>query len=190
VADLAGKCLQLLREVSPKATRIGVLLLKAGPATPHYLEPLPAAAPRIGATLVVQQENQPESLPGAFAAMQQQRAQAVLVQVHPFTFQHRKPIVKLAAQHQLPAVYEAREFVDAGGLMSFGPSLNELMRRAANFVDRILKGDKPAELPVEQPTTFEIVLNQRTAQALGLTIRLSLFAARRRGDSMTGPPKT
>ena len=173
--DLAGKSLQLLRELLPKTTRLAVLVWKGAPATPLYLEQMRSAAQVSGVTLVVQQENQPESLPGAFAAMQQERAQGLLVQVSPFTFEHRKQIVELAAQHRLPAVFAAREFVDAGGLLSNGPNQLELMRRAAYFVDRIFKGDKPADLPVEQPTRFEIVLNFKTAKALGVTIPQSFL---------------
>ena len=173
--DLAGKSLQLLREWFPKTTRIAVLVWKGAPATPLYLELLRSAAQLTGVTLVVQQENQPEALAGAFAAMQQERSQALMVQVSPFTFEHRRQIVELAAQHRLPAVFAAREFVDAGGLMSHGPNQLDLMRRASYFVDRIFKGDKPADLPVEQPTTFEIVLNQKTAKALGVTIPQSLL---------------
>ncbi len=173
--ELAGKSLQLLREWLPKATRIAVLAWKAAPATPLYLEQLRSAAQLTGVTLVVQQENQPESLAGVFAGMQQERAQALMVQVSPFTYVHRKQIVELAAQHRLPAMFAAREFVDAGGLMSYGPSELELIRRAAYFVDRIFKGDKPADLPVEQPTIFELVLNLKTAKALDLTIPQSLL---------------
>ena len=173
--DLAGKSLQLLREWFPKSTRIAVLVWKGAPATPLYLELLQAAAQATGVTLVVQQENQPEALAAAFAGMQNERAQALLVQVSPFTFEHRKQIVELAAQHRLPAVFAAREFVEVGGLMSYGPSQHELMRRAAYFVDRIFKGDKPADLPVEQPTRFEITLNVKTAKALGITIPQSLL---------------
>ena len=173
--DLAGKSLQLLREWVPKSTRIAILAMKGAPATPRYLELLRAAAQATGVTLVVQQENQPEALAGAFAAMQHERAQALLVQVSPFTFEHRRQIVELAAQHRLPAVFAVREFVEAGGLMSYGPSQLELMRRAAYFVDRIFKGDKPADLPVEQPTRFEIALNVKTAKALGITIPQSLL---------------
>ena len=173
--DLAGKSLQLLRECVPKSTRFAVLAWKGAPATPLYLELLRSAAQVAGVTLVVQQENQPDALAGAFAAMQQERAQALVVQVSPFTFEHRRLTVELAAQYRLPAVFAAREFVDAGGLMSYGPNQLDLMRRAAYFVDRIFKGDKPADMPVEQATTFEIVINQKTAKALGIAIPQSLL---------------
>ena len=104
-----------------------------------------------------------------------QVAQGLLVMHQPLTFVHRKRIVRLAAEHRLPAVYGSREAVDDGGLMAFGPSLPAIYRRAATFVDRILKGAKPADLPVEQPTKFELVINLKTAKALGLTIPPSLL---------------
>ena len=172
--DLAGKRVQLLRELLPKTTKIAVLAMKGNPATPLFLDQLRSAARLTGVTLIVQQENQPEALAGAFAAMQQERAQALIVQGSPFTVEHRKRIVELSTQHRLPAIFEFRQFADVGGLMSYGPNGIEMYRRAAYFVDRILKGDKPADLPVEQPTKFEMVINLKTAKALGLTIPYTL----------------
>ena len=185
--DLAAKSLQLLREWFPKASRIAALVWKGAPATPLYLELLRAAAQVTGVTLVVQQENQPDALAAAFASMQQARAEALIVQVSPFTFEHRRQIVELAAQHRLAAMFAAREFVEAGGLISYGPSQLDLTRRAAYFVDRIIKGDKPADLPVEQPTRFEIVLNLKTAKALGITIPQSLLL---RADEVKSSART
>ncbi len=173
--DIAGKSLQLLREWFPKTTRIAVLARKGAPATPLYPEQLRAAAQVAGVVLVLQQANQPEALAGAFAAMQQARAQALVVMASPFTSEHRKQIVELAAQHHLPAVFGRREFVEAGGLMSYGPSQLALTRRAAYFVDRIIKGAKPADMPVEQPNTFELLINAKTTKALGITIPQSLL---------------
>ncbi len=175
--DLAGKRLQLLREVLPKATRVAVLGLKGGSgATELFLEKLEAAARQLGITLVVRKENEAAALGDAFAAMQRERAQALIVEVTPFTGENRKRIVELAAQHRLPTLIEARGFVQGGGLMSYGPSLLEMFRRSAHYVDRIFKGTKPADLPVEQPTKFEMVINLKTAKALGLTIPQSLLA--------------
>ena len=173
--DLAGKRVQLLRELLPKTTRIAVLVMKADPATPLFLEQLRPAAQLTGVELLVQSENQPEALSGAFAAMQQGRAQALIVQNSPFAFNNRQRFVELAAQHGLPTLFADRGSVLAGGLMSYGPSLIDLFRRSAYFVDRIFKGAKPADLPVEQPTRFEMVLNLKTAKALGLTVPRTLI---------------
>jgi putative ABC transport system substrate-binding protein len=175
--DLAGKRLQLLREVLPKATRVAVLTYKgtAG-GTELLLEKLQAAARQMGITLIVRKENDAAALAGAFAAMQRERAQALIVQATPFTGENRKRIVDLAAQHRLPTLIESRAFVDVGGLMSYGPNLPEMYRRSAHYVDRIFKGAKPADLPVEQPAKFEMVVNLKTAKALGLTIPQSVLA--------------
>jgi putative ABC transport system substrate-binding protein len=134
-----------------------------------------AAAQQLGAQLVVQEVHEDGDLPGAFATMQRERAESLIVQVSPFSADNAKRIIELAAQHRLPAMYDVRGFVDAGGLVSYGPSLPEMFRRAAFYVDRILKGAKPADLPVEQPTTFELVINLKTAKALGLTLPPSLL---------------
>ena len=114
--------------------------------------------------------DQPDRLEGAFAAMAAQQAAALIVTPSPFNLAHRDRIVSLAAKHRLPAMYGLTAFVEAGGLMAYGASLRELYRRAATYVDKILKGAKPAELPVEQATKFELVINLNTARALGLAI--------------------
>jgi putative ABC transport system substrate-binding protein len=175
--DLAGKRLQLLRELLPKVTRVAVLSYKglAG-GTQLMLEKLQAASRQMGITLIVRIENEAAALAGAFEAMQRERAQALFVQSTPFTSDNRKRIAELATQHRLPTIIESRAFVDAGGLMSYGPSLLEMYRRSAHYVDRIFKGAKPADLPVEQPDKYEMVVNLKTAKALGLTIPQSLLA--------------
>jgi putative ABC transport system substrate-binding protein len=175
--DLAGKRLQLLRELLPKVTRVAVLSYKgiAG-GTQLMLEKLEVASRQMGITLVVRIENEAAALAGAFEAMQRERAQAVFVQSTPFTSDNRKRIAELAMQHRLPAMIESRAFVDAGCLMSYGPNLLEMYRRSAHYVDRIFKGAKPADLPVEQPNKFEMVINLKTAKALGLTIPQSVLA--------------
>jgi putative ABC transport system substrate-binding protein len=173
--DLAGKRLQLARELVPKATRVAVLAYHGTSATRLFLEQMRAAAQQLGAQLVVQEVHEDGDLPGAFATMQRERAESLIVQVSPFSADNAKRIIELAAQHRLPAMYDVRGFVDAGGLVSYGPSLPEMFRRAAFYVDRILKGAKPADLPVEQPTTFELVINLKTAKALGLTLPPSLL---------------
>jgi putative ABC transport system substrate-binding protein len=117
----------------------------------------------------------PEDLDRAFAGMLKEQAQAVVILPDPILFGQSTRIVALAAKHRLPAVGEARRFADAGGLMAYGPRIEENFRRAAFFVDKILKGAKPADLPIEQPTKFELVINLKTAKALGLTIPQSLL---------------
>ena len=175
-AELAGKRIQLVRELFPKATRVAVLAYHRTSATELFLEEMRGRARQMGVQLVVHREvNEAGDLPGAFAAMQRERAQALIMQISPFSFDNTKRIVELAAQHRLPAMYDVRSFVDAGGFVSYGPSLPEMFRRAAFYVDRILKGAKPADLPVEQPTKFELVINLKTAKALGLTIPPSLL---------------
>jgi putative ABC transport system substrate-binding protein len=111
-----------------------------------------------------------DAIEQAFATMRRERAEALITVGDVFTLQHRTQIVTLAAQHQLPAIYDLKAFVAAGGLMAYGPRLEERIRRVAGYVDQILHGAKPADLPVEQPTAFELVINLQTAQALGLTI--------------------
>ena len=175
--DLAGKRLQLLREVLPKATRIAVLAFKGTSGEAELvLEKLRAAAQQMGITLIVQKENEAAALASAFASMQRERAHALIVQVTPFTFENRKQIVELAAQHRLPTLSESGVFVNEGGLMSYGPSLPDMFRRSAHYVDRIFKGAKPADLPVEQPIKFEMTINLKTAKVLGLTIPQSVLA--------------
>jgi putative ABC transport system substrate-binding protein len=116
----------------------------------------------------------PRQLESVFATMVAERAEAIVVVVDPLTVRHRGQIVELAAKHRLPAVYGFREFVDAGGLMAYGVNVPYLCRRAARFVDKILKGTKPGDLPVEQPTEFELIVNLKTAKALGLPIPRSV----------------
>jgi putative ABC transport system substrate-binding protein len=174
--ELVGKRLQLVRELLPKATRVAVLSYHGyTSATRPYLEQMRAAAQQMGIQLVVQEVNDAGDLPGAFTAMQRERAQALDVRASPFSTENAKRIVELAAQHRLPAMYDVRSFVEAGGLVSYGPTTLEIFRRAAFYVDRILKGAKPADLPIEQPTKFELVINLKVAKALGLTIPPALL---------------
>ena len=173
--DLAGKRVQLLRELLPKTSRLAVLVLKGGPGTAPLVEQLQAAALQTGITLAFQYVNEGEALAGAFAAWRLDRAQALMVQSTPFSNDHRKRIVELAMQHKLPMMFDNRGFVDVGGLMSYGTNVVDLQRRVASYVDKILKGAKPADLPVEQPSTFELVINLKTAKALGITIPQSLL---------------
>ena len=130
----------------------------------------------LGVRLQVVEARGPEDFDRAFSEMTRARAGAVTVQATPVFDSARQRLVDLAAKNRLPAVYSYRPYVDAGGLMSYGPDLVDLFRRAATYVDKILKGAKPADLPVEQPTKFELVINLKTAKALGLTIPPSLLA--------------
>lgn len=159
-------------------TRIGLLAVAptgsgadpARSATTLIVSEMQAAAQPLGIGLVVQTIDGAGDVPRAFAQFQRERAQALVVQVAPTTFEHRVAILDLAARQRLPAMYEIRVFVDDGGLVSYGPDLAESYRRAATYVDRILKGAKPDDLAIEQPGKYEMVLNLKTAQALGLAI--------------------
>ena len=173
--ELAGKRIQLLHEILPRATLVGVLVARRSVTAQIFVEQTRAAAQQMGITVVTKNALAPEALEAVFAAMQRERAQALIVQLNPFTSEHRKLIAELAARHRLPAIFEARASVDAGGLLSYGTSLLERSRRAAHYVDKIFKGAKPADLPIEQPTVYELVINLRTAKALGLTIPQSLL---------------
>ena len=117
----------------------------------------------------------PDEIAGALSTMVKERADAFIVMPSPMLFGEHQRIVELAANNRLPGMYQAREFVDAGGLMSYGTNLDDLMRRTATYVDKILKGAKPAELPVERPTKFELVINVKTARAMGLTINRDIL---------------
>jgi putative ABC transport system substrate-binding protein len=168
--EIAGKRLQLLHELLPKATRIAVLAWEQSPLRAQFLEQIRAAARQMGITLVIQEAGSPESLTPAFGAMQRLRAQGLLVQNTPFTSNNRKRIVELATQYRLPTIFEGRSSVEDGGLMSYGTSVTDMHRRAAFYVDKVLKGARPADLPVEQPTSFEMFINLKTARAIGIQV--------------------
>ncbi len=173
--ELSGKRLELLKEVHPGASRVAVLWNPADPPRALELRETEAAARMLGVTLLSWEVRGPDDLEGAFVAMARRRAGAVITFADPITTAHRKRIVDLVAKHRLPGMYGTRAFVEAGGLMSYGANLPDLFRRSAAYVDKILKGTKPADLPVEQPTRFELVINLKTAKALGLTIPQSIL---------------
>jgi putative ABC transport system substrate-binding protein len=175
-SELDGKRLELLREVAPKASRIAILQVRGNPATLLRWRESRLAAEKLGVSLQAVEVSFPFDFESAFAAMRKERAGALLVPAY-FTpnQKDRKAIVELAAKHRMPTLYDTKEFVDAGGLMAYGPSLADAHRRAAAYVDKILKGAKPAELPIEQPTKFDLAINLTTATALGLTIPQSLL---------------
>jgi putative ABC transport system substrate-binding protein len=173
--DALGKNLELLKEAVPRATRVALLWNPAPSAARTYRDAAESAARRLGVKLQAVELRGSNDLESAFAAMTRERAGALLVPVDPLPFSFREPIVRLAERHRLPAMYGLREFPEAGGLMSYGSNVASLFRRAATYVDKILKGAKPADLPVEQPNKFELVINLKTAKALGLTIPPSLL---------------
>jgi ABC-type uncharacterized transport system substrate-binding protein len=174
--DIFGKDLELLKEVVPKVQRIAVLSNPDSPAQPLTIRNIKGAARSLGLQLQLLEARGPEDFDGAFAAMARDRAGALFVVTDPVFIPHRVRLVGLAARYRLPSIFTQRADVDAGGLMSYGPNFPDMYRRAATYVDKILKGAKPADLPVEQPTTFELVINLRTAKALGLTIPPTLLA--------------
>lgn len=171
--DIGLKGLNLLMEVLPRAKRVAALHSPEIPPGAAF-DALHAAAQSRGAALQRVELRQPDDLDPALAAMGQAQPNGLLV--HAVRFEQQIRIVEIVARHRLPTVFGVREAVDAGGLMSFGPKRPDLWRGAANYVDRILKGAKPGDLPVEQPTTFELVVNLKTAKALGLAIPASVLA--------------
>jgi putative ABC transport system substrate-binding protein len=173
--ELSGKRLQLLQETLLQLARVALLWDAGHLGMADRVRETETAARRLGVTLQVEWVRDPSGLDHAFAALAQARPDAFLTTVEPFTEGHRQRIVAFAAQHRLPAMYEERAFVDTGGLMAYGPNIAASYHRAASYVNRILKGANPADLPVEQPTKFELVINLKTAQALGLTIPQSLL---------------
>ncbi len=176
--ELVGKRLELLTQVVPGVSRVAVLWQPgaSGERTEKdVLKGAEVAARVLGVRLQFVEARGPADIDGAFLDMTRARAGALTVLSTPMFIIERRRLVDLAAKNRLPALYPTRESVDAGGLMSYGPSLADSFRRAATYVDKILKGAKPGDLPVEQPTKFELVINLKTAKALGLTIPPSLL---------------
>ena len=174
--ELVGKRLELLKETVPSLTRVAVLFDSDGPSKILELKEAHTAAPALGVQLHPQGVRAPNpDLDGAFDSARRERAQAVFVLHNPLTLTYRAQIVGLALRYRLPSMFEGREYPEIGGMLSYSASVSDLFRRAATLVDRVLKGAKPADLPVEQPTKFELVINLKTAKALGLTIPPSLL---------------
>ena len=173
-SDLMGKRLELLRETVPRLSRVAVLFQATNPGNVEYLRQAELAAQAVGARLQLLAVCDTDDFDRMFG---EARGASALIQLDDVIFTtHRRRIVDYAVKSQLAAVYGFREFVDAGGLMSYGPDYPDLYRRAATYMDRIFKGAKPADLPIEQPTKFELVINLKTAKALGLTIPPSVLA--------------
>ena len=174
-SELTGKRLELLREALPKMSRLAVLWRRDNSGSVPLMRELEMAARSSRVALQNLGVESAEEFTGAFSAMTEKRAEAVFVISNPPFLSGRRRISDLAIKHQLPSIHSASEYVEAGGLLSYGPSYSDLFRRAAVYVDKILKGAKPADLPVEQPTKFELVINLKTAQALGITISPTLL---------------
>jgi len=177
--DLVAKRLELLKEALPGVSRVAALWHRGahGERTGQdMVKEAESAARRLGVQLQLVTVGAPHDLDGAFSAVTRGRADALIVLPSAMLFGERRRIVDLAARHRLPAAYNAREYADLGGLMAYGASISELRRRAASYVDKILKGARPADLPVEQPTKWELVINLKTATALNLTIPQPVLA--------------
>jgi putative ABC transport system substrate-binding protein len=171
---LSGKWLELLREAVPRLSTVAVISHPDNPLNQVLVKELKNLAPKQGVTLQFIDVGDSEALDRAFKQARR-GAQAVLVLVDPFTVQHHQQITALAVKHRLPLMSALRDFVDAGALMAYGVNSAVLYRRAAEYVDKILRGAKPADLPIEQPTRFELVVNLKTAKALGITIPQSIL---------------
>ncbi len=174
--QLSGKRLELVREAVPGLSRVAFLWNPDVRGALLIFKQTEGSARSLGLEFLSVEVTRTEDLERAFSVIAEQRAQALVVSgPNPIAYSNQGAVVKFAQKARLPAVYAAREFVDAGGLMSYGPAQQDLFRRAATYVDKILKGAKPGDLPVEQPTKFELVINLKTAKALGLTIPPSLL---------------
>jgi putative tryptophan/tyrosine transport system substrate-binding protein len=174
--ELSGKRLELLKETFPKVSRVAFLFNPGDPPNTIELEQLRGPAAALGLTLRAVEARGPDQIEPAFSMMIRERAEGLFTASGSVTNTNSRRIVELAARNRLPAVYHTSQFVDQGGLMSYGPNLADMFRRAAVYVDKILKGAKPAELPVEQPTKFEFVINLKTAKQIGLTIPPNVLA--------------
>ena len=174
--DLVGKQLGMLKEIVPRVSRVAVLWNPANPGNPPQLKAAEIAARTLGMRLQLLETRSPREIDSAFAAMTKEGASAVVVLVDVLFIDQRTRIAELAVKARLPTMFSQREHVEAGGLMGYGADLQDTFRRAAGYVDKVLKGAKPADLPIEQPTKFELVINLKTAKTLGLTIPPSLLA--------------
>ena len=175
--ELNGKRLELLKEIVPKLSRVAVHGTSTSASNAQSLRETELAAGALAVKLQYLDVRSPKDIEAAFRAAATGRADALLVLGNPILNNQRKQVVELAVKHRLPATYTRPEFIEAGGLMYYGTNYNELFRRAAIYVDKILKGAKPAELPVEQPKKFELIINLKAAKQIGLTIPPNVLAS-------------
>jgi putative ABC transport system substrate-binding protein len=173
--ELSGKRLETLREAFPRVSRIAMLWHRASDIDALTRRETEEAAQKLGIPLKAHGVDGPDDFDRVLSAIVADRAGAVLVATSPMFFGHRRQLADLALKHRLPSMFAFLEYAEAGGLMAYGPSYTELFQRAAGYVDKILRGASPANLPVEQPTKFELIINLKTAKALGLTIPPSLL---------------
>jgi ABC-type uncharacterized transport system substrate-binding protein len=174
-SELGGKQLELLKEVAPRTARVAVLYNPDSPISPAVVRNVQEAARRLSVELVFMDVRGPDELPGALSTLAQQHVDALLALSDPVFGNQLAKIAQAAARLRLPAVYSHRGFAQAGGLLAYGPNFEDNYRRAASYVDRILKGAKPADLPVQQPTKLELTVNAKAAKALNLAIPQSLL---------------
>jgi putative ABC transport system substrate-binding protein len=174
--DLGGKRLELLREVLPSLSRVAVIWNAANPYSALVFEETQRAVKTLAIELQSLEVRSPDDFNGAFDSAKRKKVGALVIVEDPLTFNELKRIAEFCADSRLPAVYGLREFADVGGLMTYGASLADLYRRAVGYIDKMLRGAKPSDLPVEQPTKFELVINLKTARALGLEIPPTLLA--------------
>jgi putative tryptophan/tyrosine transport system substrate-binding protein len=172
---LSAKSLELLTQTVPGIKRVGVLMARNAPGHPTYVREIKAAAQRAGIVVLGVEARARDDIARTFGVLTKARLQGLIVLPHPVTFTHQTEIVELAAKNRLPAIYPSREFTESGGLMAYSTNRREMYRRSASYVDKILKGAKPGDLPIEQPTEFELVINLKAAKAIGLTIPPSLL---------------
>ena len=174
-AELSAKRLQLLAEMIPRLTRVAVLWNPDSPFHTKVIEELKAAALSLSIELSFVGARTPEEIGPAFSAIGRANAQALYIIEDPLFFNHRRTLLRMASKVRLPIIYAYRAFADEGALISYGANLSDLLRRSAGYVDKILRGTKPGDLPIEQPTKFELVVNSKTARALGLQIPESIM---------------
>ena len=182
VDELSGKRLALLKEVIPGVSRVAVLWYRPNPGSENVVSAMKAASRGLGLELVLLPLQRPAELNSAFQSAARRQVEALIVVEDAVATKHSDEILNLAALHSLPVVSQYKTFAKAGALLAYGPSLSAMYRRAAYYVDRILKGAKAGDLPVEQPTEFNLVINLKTAKALGVTIPPTLLATAKRGD--------
>jgi putative ABC transport system substrate-binding protein len=176
LTDVVAKQLEILKEAVPQATRIGVLFSPTAPSHRPAVQAVETAGQKLGVSRVRVPTRTVEDFEGAFSTMTREHVNGFLVVASPVSQSHRAPLADLALKHRLPGMFGAKESVEAGGLMSYAADFNDMIRRAATHIDKILKGTKPAYLPVEQSTKFELVINLKTAKALGLDVPPTLLA--------------